>query len=562
MKKVLSLVLTLAMLVSLVCLGTLGASANGLVKTYEAAADGDLLYEAKFGETSGVYQPYIFGAAMDKDHKDHAAKNLVVTPSADGTEISFTPSQTAAGRVFYGGKVDGLTLGAGKKYTIELEMKFPSGNAGFYFNIGDPVKYDPANPEPMTQDTAYLDLFGLYGTTKTSGICFTMSYGAGGKMNGELVSDSAYYTDIPQEARVGNDVYTNVKVEIDGYFYAVYLNDKLYDKVTVPHEILDKSNNLGIVFYLYNKTAKLSAKNVKVYKGVKSNIASVYTPNDNNKLLVGYDAAKLGAKLYDFNFAATSGVYVPHDLQVHADAKSSTLTVSPDGKSVHLKHSNKAAAYYWGSKVDGLKITDSTKYTFTYKIKTVGASSAGIGYNLNWPFVSVNNSSRLNFYGNFNDTTSENVALSMKFADHGTKLNGQDYADLAYDKFQPTVDADGFTDIALELDGYKASLYIADSTKNGELTLFRTVDLTKEQYKNGDDLALWIYVYNADREVTLKDCSLYKGLTVSETYPDTPDTPVTPVPTGDNSLIIVAVVASIALASFSAIVVRRKKEEN
>ncbi len=554
MKKVLSLVLTLAMLVSIVCLGAIGASANDLVKTYDAAADGDLLYEAKFGETSGVYQPYIFGASKDKEY---AAKDLVVTPSADGTEISFKPSQAGAGRVFYGGKVDGLTLGVGKKYTIELEMKFPSGNAGFYFNIGNPVPYDPANTKPMTDDTSYLDLFGLYGTTKTDGICFTMSYGAGGKMCGELVSDSAYYTNIPEEARVGNDVYTKVRVEIDGYFYAVFLNDKLYDKVVVDSVSLDRANNLGIVFYLYNKTANLSAKNVKVYKGVKSNETSVYAANDNNKLLVGYDAAKLGSKLYDFNFAAKSGVFVPMDLQVHADAKDSTINVSSDGKSVHIKHGGTKGAYYWGSKLDGLKITDSTKYTFTYKIKTVGKTAAGIGYNLNWPFVSVADSSRLNFYGNFNDTSTD---LGMKFADHGTNLDGQNYADLAYDKFQPQVDADGFTDIALELNGYKVSLYVADSTKNGALTLFRTVELTKEQYKSGDDLALWIYIYNADREVTLKDCSLYKGLTISETYPDTPDTPA--IPTGDNGLVIVAIVASIALASFSAIIVRRKKEEN
>ena len=84
MKKVLSLILTLTLLVSMVCIGTIGASANDLSKTYDAAADGDLLYEAKFGETSGVYQPYIFGAG-----KEEHAKNLVVTPSADGTEVSF-----------------------------------------------------------------------------------------------------------------------------------------------------------------------------------------------------------------------------------------------------------------------------------------------------------------------------------------------------------------------------------------------------------------------------------------------------------------------------------------
>ena len=41
MKKVLSLILTLTLLISMVCIGTIGASANDLSKTYDAAADGD-----------------------------------------------------------------------------------------------------------------------------------------------------------------------------------------------------------------------------------------------------------------------------------------------------------------------------------------------------------------------------------------------------------------------------------------------------------------------------------------------------------------------------------------
>ena len=561
MKKVLSLILTLTLLVSMVCIGTIGASANDLSKTYDAAADGDLLYEAKFGETSGVYQPYIFGAG-----KEEHAKNLVVTPSADGTEVSFVPYSGSSGRVFYGGKVDGLTLGADKKYTIELEMKFPTGNAGFFFNIGSPVSYDPASTDgnkAMTADLEYYKFFGLYGQTKTEGACFTMSPAAGGKMPGEFVSDPTAYTNIPDAARVGNEVYTNVRVEIDGYFYAVYLNDALYDQTTINPSVVNDAPNLAITFYFYNPTATLSARNVKIYKGTRTGAVSV-REDAANQLLVSYEAAKMGEKLYDFNFAATTGVYTPKKLQETTGKAPTTVTISDDGKSVTLtKGAGSGAAYYWGSNVHGLKISDTTKYTFTYKVKTVGKTAAGIGFNLSWPYTTDStNATRLNFYGNFNDLS---TTLGMKFANQGTNLEGQNYTDLAYDLFSPMVDADGFTDVVIELDGYNAALYIADATKNGELTLFRSVALTADNYKKADDVALWLYIYNGEREITLKDCSLYKGLTVSETYPDDPGTTETPIDppspsTGDFSFAVAVAVASVALISLAAVVVLRKKE--
>ena len=43
MKKVLSLILTLTLLVSMVCIGTIGASATDLPKPHDAAAAGDLV---------------------------------------------------------------------------------------------------------------------------------------------------------------------------------------------------------------------------------------------------------------------------------------------------------------------------------------------------------------------------------------------------------------------------------------------------------------------------------------------------------------------------------------
>ena len=59
MKKIISVLLCAVMLAAMFCMSvSVGATAKG----YDAAKDGELLYEVKFGATSGAYQPYIFGA--------------------------------------------------------------------------------------------------------------------------------------------------------------------------------------------------------------------------------------------------------------------------------------------------------------------------------------------------------------------------------------------------------------------------------------------------------------------------------------------------------------------
>ena len=525
MKKIMSILLCAVMLAAMFCMSvSVGATAKG----YDAAKDGELLYEVKFGATSGAYQPYIFGAG-----KEVHAKELVVAPSADGNELSLTASGASAGRIFYGGKIDGLKLGADKKYTIEMEMKFPltsSGNAGYYFNFGGYTAYDPASTDgnkAMINDASYTNLYGLYGRTETEGACFTLSAAAGAKMPGELVSDGAVYTDIPDAARVG-DAYCKVRVEIDGYFYAVYLNDVLYDQTTVNPTVLDKANDLGVTFYLYNKNVNLNVKNVKIYKGARTGAKSI-RDDASNQLLVSYDAAYLGEKLYDVNFAAEKGVFT---LRRIANSKDSTKTVSDDGKMITLTKGSEKGGTYLGSNIRGLKINADTKYTVKFKVKTTGTYGGSIGYNLNWPYTTAAaNSSRFNLYGNFNDM---GVDRKLKFANHGTEISGYGYNDMAYDQFNPAVDADGFTDMAYEIDGYAVSIYLGNADKNGEMTLYKSIPLTAEQYLDSDDLAIFLYVYNENRSISVKDCSVYKGLVVSTTYEiPTTDAPTTDAPTTD-----------------------------
>ena len=122
MKKFTSLLLAVLMVASLFSTFVVFTSAAGneLLKTYDAAAEGDLLYEAKFGQKDGCYQSDVFAAGRIGDETD--ANTYSTEISADGKEIKikYLPKQgdLSARRLYYGGKVDGLKVGGGQKYTI------------------------------------------------------------------------------------------------------------------------------------------------------------------------------------------------------------------------------------------------------------------------------------------------------------------------------------------------------------------------------------------------------------------------------------------------------------
>lgn len=98
------------------------------------------------------------------------------------------------------------------------------------------------------------------------------------------------------------------------------------------------------------------------------------------------------------------------------------------------------------------------------------------------------------------------------------------------------------------------------------MTLYKSIPLTAEQYLDSDDLAIFLYVYNENRSISVKDCSVYKGLVVSTTYEipttdaPTTDAPATDAPatdapttepdspvTGDNTAVILMIVAVVAM---------------
>lgn len=135
MRKLTAIILSLVFVLSTLACLAVPVSADGTAKN-----DLELLYSVKFDGSDSKYQPYIFGANVEDN-----AKTLVPTVSEDGNELTLKYSPAKANRACYGAKIDGLTLGKGKQYTYEMQIKLPAANAGFFFNLGEPVKYDGTN---------------------------------------------------------------------------------------------------------------------------------------------------------------------------------------------------------------------------------------------------------------------------------------------------------------------------------------------------------------------------------------------------------------------------------
>lgn len=269
MKKILACLLCVMMICSMSVIAMPGVSAAGneLLKTYDKAVDGDLLYEVKFGQTDGCYVSNI----ISKD----AASTATVTPSADGREVEVTVGAATSKRCWYGGLVNGLELGEGKKYTITLKIKSnnadpnSTGNDGFFFTC------DPAA-------ATYADSYGFYGNLSAESGPFLSLFKGGNKTFGDILSDGSSYFKIMDFLEflpeLDKDNFTNVAIEIDGYKYSVYLDAgkdgmKLFDTTTMTDVALAAAGEFSIIFYTYSSAGSL--KDVNIYKG--NNISTPVT---------------------------------------------------------------------------------------------------------------------------------------------------------------------------------------------------------------------------------------------------------------------------------------------
>ena len=538
MKKTLSLLLALVMV-----LGMVTVFAGAAAPNYDSAADGAVLYEVNFNGDEN-YKPFNF--------RNGAAKMAATTIEVldGGKTLVATAPASAGSAYFWGGKINGLKIGGGRKYTITMKAAFPTGNAGVYFNIADIAQSEGYDP---TKDLTYNGIYGLYGQIK-AGNCMTLSYAAGAKLNGlKKISQSGAYSPVPEGVANDADGFVDVTIKINDDFFSVWFNDKLYDEQYIPQSAIELCPELGFSIYLYNNNAKFTVKDVVIKKGcdVEKSPALETT--------LDYNSFNLGDKITDLLFNATSGAFVA-DVMQEAKAGSVSREISADGKTITVTdNEGDVGAHWFGGIVGNLRITDSTKFTFTYKLKDTFVDTTYTGcvaYNTLPAAPGIN---RYNWYGRWVAAD----APATKFAYNGTNFTNYNYGDenmAVFKAVKPVVDADGYTDIAVELDGWKWTIYMKDQNKDGALVPIQTVDvktLADEQGRpavTGDYLAFIIYTYNKNLTFSVKDAAVYKGLTVSETYE--PGQQGTVVPTGDS--VVVFVVIGVIAALATGIIIRRR----
>jgi len=160
MKKALSLALTFVILASVFGFVPTEASSNTLISTYEDAKDGDLLYEVKFGETTGVYTSKMFHSSDRQDLNP----DEIVSILDGGRTLALHKASTQDMSLWYGDNIDGLTLGDGKVYTIAMEILLPDHRGGVYVNFPTAEKLEALDKDPMQTNNRYhSNLYGVYG---------------------------------------------------------------------------------------------------------------------------------------------------------------------------------------------------------------------------------------------------------------------------------------------------------------------------------------------------------------------------------------------------------------
>ena len=275
MKKTLSLMIVVVMLVSMFSFMTTGVSANILKSTYEDAKDGDLLYEVKFGQTSGAYTSQVIHAGLAADNTDAA-----VTISDDGRTLAFYKPSLTSKSFWYGGKIDGLTWGGDKVYTITMKLSLPNNRGGVYFNYPTAAKEAELAKDPtevgQVLNTPYSVMYGIYGRFTPEADLGGML--GGGKVAGRFKFDTSNYKEFDC-LFVEAGTFLDVTFLIEGYSYAIFVNNNFLDVVDLSEEtVKDVCDLLGFNVYLYHikEDTPMIVKDVNVYKGDTVSANAIY----------------------------------------------------------------------------------------------------------------------------------------------------------------------------------------------------------------------------------------------------------------------------------------------
>ena len=254
MKKFISLITVALMLSLLVSAMLTPASAADLKSVYETAKDGDLLYELKFDGADGIYTPTVLRADIEGDNVAGAT-----TVSDNGRTLTFTKPSGESKAFWFGGRINGLTMGEGKSYTITMKAHLPVKRGGIYFNYPNEVK------ELEVAGSIPSNLYGIYGHLGIEGNIGAMK--SGSRVDGTYKFDTTgYKTTTPM---ITAEEFSEVTFLVEDYSYAVFIDNVFVDVVTLPEDVKGAFDEIGFSVYLYHidLTAPMIVKDVNVYKG-------------------------------------------------------------------------------------------------------------------------------------------------------------------------------------------------------------------------------------------------------------------------------------------------------
>ena len=230
------------------------ASAADLKSVYESAKDGDLLYELKFDGSDGIYTPTVLRADLEGDNVPEAVKI-----DDNGRTLTFTKPSGESKAFWFGGRINGLSMGEGKTYTITMKAHLPEKRGGIYCNFPTEVK------EVEVAGSIPSNLYGIYGHFGISGNIGAMK--SGSRVNGYYKFDTTgYKTTTPM---ITADEFTEVTFLIEDYTYAVFIGGVFVDLVDFQEDVKGAFDDIGFSVYLYHidLTAPMIVKDVNVYKG-------------------------------------------------------------------------------------------------------------------------------------------------------------------------------------------------------------------------------------------------------------------------------------------------------
>ena len=224
-----------------------------------------------------------------------------------------------------------------------------------------------------------------------------------------------------------------------------------------------------------------------------------------------YDSAAMGDLLYTVNFKGDDA-FKPkvlgsiQDMNYTANADGSTLTIA-------AKAGIESSRNYWGGKIEGLPVNNTTYYTMTYKVNAtaskVGNNSIGVGgvfVSESGQIVSGAPTDQPIFYNNYGRHNAVASADQRSALSNPMKIGNYVMWKNLTKKFK--ADADGYITMAISFHGPTGKFMSYYLAEDDTWQLIETQNFT---FEKDTTMGFAVYAYYPEVNTTVKDAKIYKG---------------------------------------------------